>query len=148
MNFNPKIDTILDCVTREDKVGKLIVNSFASTLSSDTIEEIENGCNNYLDDFNYTYCDEDNDMFEVGYHTNPLSSDLTLAKHVAAYDEDNNYIGRNLSYLLRVITNNKGNNLCYVYSNVGNCNYNGTYKITVRYDSSYKCPPKELKRKI
>lgn len=134
MTFNPKIDCILECVTNEDRVSKMIINDFTSILPDDTLEDIEKGCSSYLDDYNYTYCDNYNDMYEVGYHTDPISSDLTIAKHIPVYD-DGNYIGRNLVYLLRVITNNNGKNLCYIYNR--DENYIKTYKISTYYEKNY-----------
>lgn len=144
MHFNPKIDKILDVVKEEDRICNKIVSHFNSILPSDVCEDIEKGCSSYIDDFNYTYCDNDNDMYEVGYYSNPMLSDLTIYKHKPAYDKDNNYIGRRLMYLLRVITNNNGQNLCYVYSKGADYTYNKTYKITACYE---KTSPQTLKRK-
>ena len=144
MHFNPKIDKVLNVVNEEDRMCNKIVSHFNSILPSDVCSDIEKGCSSYLANFNYTYCDNDNDMYEVGYSSNPISSDLTIYKHKPAYDKDNNYIGRRLMYLLRVITNNNGQNLCYVYSKGADYTYSRNYKITMHYE---KTSSQTLKRK-
>ena len=128
--FNKKIDDSLKDIAN-DPVGYTVLKDYIELLPKDAYSEIKKSCQENYFDFNYTFCSDNNeDLYEFNLYNRIGITDMIIAKHIPAYDEHNNYIGRNLSYLLRVSIE-KNNITSIIYFKDKDKTYTKNYKTQI-----------------